>query len=297
VLGPLLFLIYINDLDAVVSIADWLLKFADDTKAARVANSEGDRLALQRALNSLVNWSETWGMRFDVKKCKVMHLGRRNAKHDYVMAGAVLEKTREEKDLGVLISDNLKPADQCAQIAKTAQIVLGQISRAFQYRDKKVLVQLYKQYVRPHLEFAVQAWSPSSMADIDTLEKVQKRAVGMVSGLRNQDYAARLKELDLTTLAERRHQADMLMMYKLLHGHGQLGDENWFTAPPPPAARMRRHADSLNVRPNHGRLELRRNAFSVHTGEPWNAVPPEIKRARSADAFKRQYSKYRNGMI
>jgi Reverse transcriptase (RNA-dependent DNA polymerase)/Endonuclease-reverse transcriptase len=297
VLGPLLFLIFINDLDAAVSIADWLLKFADDTKAARVANSDEDRLGLQRALDGLVNWTETWGMRFNVKKCKVMHLGRRNPKHDYLMAGAVLDKTREEKDLGVIISDSLKPAAQCAQAAKTAQTVLGQISRAFQYRDKKVFVQLYKQYVRPHLEFAVQAWSPSSVADCDTLEKVQKRAVGMVSGLRSQDYAARLKELGLPTLAERRHQADMLMMYKLLHGHGQLEGENWFTAPPPAAARMRRHADQLNVRPNHGRLEVRRTAFSVRAGEPWNAVPPDIKRARSANAFKKQYGKYRDGMI
>jgi hypothetical protein len=147
VLGPLLFLIFINDLEAAAGIAEWILKFADDTKAARVINSEEDRQSLQVALDRLVNWSTTWGMRFNIKKCKVMHLGRKNNNYDYEMAGQKLEKTREEKDLGVIMSDNLKPAAQCAKAAKTAQTVLGQISRAFQYRDRTVFMQLYKQYV------------------------------------------------------------------------------------------------------------------------------------------------------
>jgi hypothetical protein len=226
-----------------------------------------------------------------------MHLGRKNNKFDYKMAGQILEKTKEEKDLGVIICDNLKMAAQCAKAAKTAQSVLGQISHAFQYRDKTVFMQLYKQYVWPHLEFAVQAWAPYNAADIEILEKVQKKAVGMVSGLRSQDYAAKLKELRLTTLSEWRHQADMLMMYKLMHGHGQLDEESWFLPPPPAAARMRRHADPLNVRPNHGRLELRRNVFSVRAGEAWNLVPPAIKRARTATAIKNSYAKHRLGMI
>jgi hypothetical protein len=225
VLGPLLFLIFINDLDAVAGIAEWILKFADDTKAARVINSDEDRQSLQAALDSIVNWSVTGGMRFNIKKCKVMHLGRRNNNYVYEMAGQKLDKTREEKDLGVIISDNLKPAAQCAKAAKRAQTVLGQISRAFLYRDRTVFMQLYKQYVRPHLEFSVQAWAPYNAADVEALKKVQKKAVKMVSGLRSQEYADRLKELRLTTLSERRHQADMLMMYKLRHGHGKLDDE------------------------------------------------------------------------
>jgi hypothetical protein len=75
------------------------------------------------------------------------------------------------------------------------------------------------------------------------------------------------------------------MMYKLMHGHGKLDEESWFRPPPPAAARMWRH-DPLNVRPNHGRLELRRNVFSVRAGEAWNLLPPTIKRARTATAFK-----------
>jgi hypothetical protein len=131
-------------------------------------------------------------------------------------------------------------------------------------------MQLYKQYVRPHLEFAVQAWSPWQQTDKDILAKVQRRAVGMVSGLRSQDYESWLRELRLTMLEERRHQADMLLMFKLSRGDGQ---------------------------PNHGRLEIRRNSFAVRAGEPWNAVPRSIKRAKTPTAFKRQYTEHRNGMI
>jgi hypothetical protein len=186
VLGPLLFTtIFINDLDIAVSELELLLKFADDTKVSRVICSDADRAGLQEALNKLMEWASLWGMRFNVSKCKVMHMGRGNTKSDYEMDGTVLEKTREEKDLGVIVQESLKPAAQCRKAAKTAMSVLGQITRAFRYRDKSVFVQLYKQYVRPHLDFATQAWSPWQQGDIEALESVQRRVVNMVSGLKS----------------------------------------------------------------------------------------------------------------
>jgi hypothetical protein len=236
-------------------------------------------------------------MSFNVRKCKVMHLGRNNPRATYEMCGTQLEVTREEKDIGVVITDNLKPAAQCARAARTAQTVLGQITRAFKYRDKSVFLQLYKQYVRPHLEFAVQAWSPWHQADKEVLEKVQRRAVSMVAGLRGREYEDRLQELGLTTLEERRHQADMLQMYKIINRAGDQDIADWFRPPTAAAARTRRQADALNVRPNHGRLEIRQNFFSVRAGELWNSVPADIKRARTAAAFKSAYSTHRKAMI
>jgi hypothetical protein len=114
VLGPLLFLIFINDLDMAVSELEMLIKFADDTKVGRVIRNDSDKAALQTALDRLMQWSDKWGMRFNVGKCKVMHTGRSNLKRDYVMGGAVLEKTGEERDLGVIVTDRLKPAAECA---------------------------------------------------------------------------------------------------------------------------------------------------------------------------------------
>jgi hypothetical protein len=125
-------------------MAELLFKFANDTKLAHVVKSEEDRQRLQAALDELVAWTETWGMTFNVKKCRVMHLGRNSLNSDYTMCGAQLEVTKEGRGIGVTITNNLKPAAQCA---KAAQQVLGQITRAFRYRDKTVFVQLYKQYV------------------------------------------------------------------------------------------------------------------------------------------------------
>jgi hypothetical protein len=158
-------------------------------------------------------------------------------------------------------------------------------------------MQLYKQYVRPHLEFSVQGWSPWSQAYKEVLEKVQRRAVGMVSGLQGRDYEARLRELGMTTLEERRHQADMSMMHKVMTGSEDDERVAWFTPPTEAAARTRRQADPLNVRENDGRLETRRNFFTVQVCQPWNAVPGDIKRQPTAASFKHAYSDFRKGMI
>jgi Reverse transcriptase (RNA-dependent DNA polymerase) len=135
-------IIFINDLDAAASPAELLLKFADDTNISRVIKSDADCDGLQMALDKLMEWADTWGMAFNVKKCKVMHLGRTNTRHEYQMGGKQLAKTSEEKDLGVLVTDKLKPSVQCAQASRIAQVVLGQITRAFQYRDRGIFVRL-----------------------------------------------------------------------------------------------------------------------------------------------------------
>ena len=135
------------------------------------------------------------------------------------MSDQLLEKTKMERDIGITVEDNMKPAAQCVKAAKTAMAVLGQIGRAFQYRDRHIFVRLYVQYVRPHLEFASQAWNPWLQKDVEVLEKVQRKAVGMVAGLQGRTYAERLMELGLQSLEDRRRDADLVMAYKVLNGH------------------------------------------------------------------------------
>jgi hypothetical protein len=93
-------------------------------------------------------------MEFNVSKCKVMHIGHANQKHHYYMNCQQPEKSEEERDIGVMITSNLRPSAQCAKAARTAQGVLGQITGAFHYRDRHVFMRLYKQYVRLLLEFS-----------------------------------------------------------------------------------------------------------------------------------------------
>ncbi len=99
-------------------------------------------------------------MSFNVKKCKVMHIGHANKKGDYTMEEQTLGKTTEEKDIGVLVTGDLKPSNHCAKAANMATSVLRQIQKNFTYQDRFTFVNLYIQYVRPHLEFASTAWSP-----------------------------------------------------------------------------------------------------------------------------------------
>ena len=113
-------------------------------------------------------------MQFNVGKCKVLHIGRNNPRNDYTMEGQQLKAVEEEKDIGVYVTSNLKPSKQCMEAAHKANVVLGQISRTFHFRDRHVFLQLYKQFVRVHLEVSGPAWNPWLARDIDCLENVQK---------------------------------------------------------------------------------------------------------------------------
>jgi ribonucleases P/MRP protein subunit RPP40 len=222
VLGPVLFLIFIRDLDRATTGQVRIRKFADDTKVARKITCDADRTELQLVLDRMMEWAETWGMEFNRQKCKVMHFGSGNPQCQYQMAGHVLERMEEEKDVGITITQNLKPGVQCCRAARTASVVLGQISRSFTFHDQKIFLRLYTRYVRPHLEFASVAWSPWLV-----LEKVQKRAGNIVSGLGDRSYEEKCKLLGLDTLKERRAEDDLVMMYKVMNGFSTVNKENW----------------------------------------------------------------------
>ena len=112
VLGPILYLIYVSDISDDVSSN--VILFADDTKLYSRVERHEDCHTLQEDINKLVNWSEKWLMRFNTEKCKVLHFGHNNKQQHYFMKDSKLSTTKEEKDLGVLITDNPKPSSQCA---------------------------------------------------------------------------------------------------------------------------------------------------------------------------------------
>ncbi len=200
VLGPLLFIIFTDDIDSAAELISIINKFADDTKLGQAIHNEQDYDALQQCLNSICEWAKLWGMKFNTGKCRVVHTGRSNPRNVYYMDGTKLETSENERDLGIIISSTLKPTQQCAEAVQRANYVLGTITRAFHYRDRDVFINLYKQYVRPHIEYCAPAWSPWTAADINYIEQVQIRAVKMVSGLTGKNYAEKLAELGLQTV-------------------------------------------------------------------------------------------------
>ena len=158
VLRPILFLICINDLED--DISSKVLKFADDTKVLRNVINVTDKQSLQDDLAKLVKRSEKWQMLFKFGKCKCIYIGHGNMDKEYKMWDAVLGRTTQEKDLGVAFSADRKVYEQCRIAASKGTQILGLIRRTIMYKEKQLIVPLYKAIVRPHLEYCIQAWRP-----------------------------------------------------------------------------------------------------------------------------------------
>ena len=242
-------------------------------------------------LDNLSKWSEDWQMLFNVDKCHVIHVGKKNPEFVYNWGGGHLEVSEEEKDVGVIIAKSLKPSLQCARAAKKANQVLGQMSRAITYRDKFTFTRLYKVYVRPHLQYCSSAWSPYTVADKELLESVQRRAVRMISNLKG-SYEQKLKILGLSTLEENRVRGDMVEMFKMMTHKNKLDFRIWFKIPATRegAGNTRGNAGYLNVmEPLISNSDVRRNTFSQRCPRVWNSLPDKVKMSNTVDSFKAAY--------
>ncbi|GAB0181335.1 hypothetical protein GRJ2_000598800 [Grus japonensis] len=114
-------------------------------------------------------------MKFNKAKCKVLHVGWGNLKHNYRLGGEWVESSPEEKDLGVLADEKLKVIQQCVLAAQKANCVPGCIKRNMTSRSREVILPLYSTLLRPHLERCVQLWGPQYKKDMELLEQVQRR--------------------------------------------------------------------------------------------------------------------------
>ena len=219
------------------------MKFADYTNFFTKTKEIGDKKNLQDDIDKLVNWSEKWKMLFNFGKWKCLHIAPGNTSMIYEMGGTILSITVKEKDLGVTMKANMKVSEQCRIAASKGNQVLGMIRRNLTYKEKSLIVPLYKAIVRPHLEYCIQAWSPYLRKDIDMLEKIQRRAAILIPGLRDLRYEERLKECGLTTLETRRLRGgDQIEVFKILNGYENIDyGEQHFPEALFPAAAIQHH--------------------------------------------------------
>ena len=199
-LGPVLFVIYINDLD--VDLVSKIGKFADDTKMYKSVRDINDVEILRSDLNKLDTWAKNWQMEFNKDKCVVIHLGRANNKMEYKLGENLLKSSTQERNLGVIVDHSMKFSEQCNLSVKNANSILGIIRRSIKNKNKHIIVKLYKGLVRPKLEYCVQAWRPFLKGKIENLEKVQRRATRMIEECTGLDYTKRLTVAGLTSLED-----------------------------------------------------------------------------------------------
>ena len=287
VLGPVLFLIYINDLDT--DILSWIFKFADDTKLlSRVMNTvERDRL--QADLDRLGEWSDRWQMRFNTEKCKVMHVGRVNMNYSYRMEGRELEVVEEERDLGILVSNNLKASNQCRAAYNKAIRILGMMSRTIVYKNKEILLRLYKTLVRPLIEYCSPAWSPHYLKDKHLLERVQHRFTRMIPGLARMEYQDRLVALNLWSLEERRNRADIIETFKIVKGLSAIPASSMFELSKD--TRTRGHV--LKLVKHRCSTDIRKFFFAERVINRWNSLDQRTVEANTINNFKSHLERLR----
>ena len=243
---------------------------------------------MQINLNKLSEWGQRWQMKFNADKCKVLHIGYRNQKAQYTMNGTQLKDVDSEVDLGVTTSSNLKPSQQCSEVVKKANKVIGLIGRSFEYKSKNTILTLYNSLVRPLLEYCVQAWCPYYQKDIDKLERVQRRVTKMIPSLRNKSYEERLKELNLFPLKQRRLRGDLIQVFKIIKGIDNLDYSKYFTI------------DSSNYTRGNGckiigksfNSNESKNSFFHRIINPWNGLPRDVIDCNTVDTFKRRLDKF-----
>jgi hypothetical protein len=285
VLGPLLFVIYINDLPDVVQSN--ILLFADDTKIFNKVSSIDDATALQKDIDALNRWSDMWLLRFNTDKCHVLTMGKFHNithTHRYTLYGDELEHVFEEKDLGVIIDMELTFEEHIATKVKKANGIMGLIRRSFSFLDGETFKKLYTSFVRPHLEYANPVWSPHLRKHIKMLESVQERATKSVDGLKNLGYSERLKKLELPTLQHRRQRGDMIQVWKHFNSY----DRSTLSSSFRPIPRViRKHPFQLTRnRAKDGVLGVQSNSFYFRVANDWNELDHEVVESQNINTFK-----------
>lgn len=282
VLGPLLFIIYINDLET--GINSDIGKFADDTKIGRPVANDNDARMLQEDLDRLSEWSEKWQMKFNVNKCSVMSVGKGNVPVDYKLNNTSLGRSHSERDLGVQVSSNLRPREQCVMARNKANKILGFIGRCVTNRSSEVILKLYLALVRPHLDYAAQFWSPYYRKDIDSLEAVQRRMTKMIQGLRNLPYKDRLKHLSLHSLERRRARGDMIEVFKWVKEINK-GSINQVLEI---SHQNRTRGNGYKLEKRRFRTDIGRHWFSNRVVNDWNRLSQHVVSAETLSSFKKR---------
>ena len=282
ILGPALFLLYVNDLPEVVSSSSRVLMFADDTKIFREIKTLDDASSLQKGLGKLATWSHLSSLLFNDAKCKTQRITRKKNPilSSYKLNNTALELYAAEKDLGVWISKDLTWSKKVNEQSSRANKLLGYLKRntRFIFRTE-VRRTLYLALVRPHLGYATQIWAPQSIELIVKLECIQRRATKFILKLpysSNISYTSRLETLNLILICCWHELLDLTNFFKLTHG---LVNVNVSVLPEVRKYGRRTRSSNSNVNKyitKKCKTSSYQKSFLIRTSRIWNCLADEL---------------------
>ena len=285
-IGPILFLIYINDISSDLSPDTILPLYADDAKCCRVISSQSDSDILKEDLRSISNWSDIWNMKFNLKKCKHLCITKKRnpIMTTYQLGSNEISLSKEEKDLGIIITHNLAWRDHILTKVNTANKMLRLIKRTCGNRPHpKVFLSLYIHLVRPHLEYACEVWSPHQAYLVDIIEGVQRRATRVI--VKNKPYGERLKQLKLLTLASRRKYFDLIFLFKCNLGLCDINLSDYLEPSGNTSYNLRNTECSYKIK--YARTNILKFSYFHRVIREWNDLPLNLRKTVSITNFKR----------
>ena len=285
-LGPILFLIYINDI--TVNIKCQLRLFADDALIYTQVRSFSDHIKLQNDLITLENWANTWGMRFNPSKCYVLSITKKidpPLHYFYKLCGVALEHKSENPYLGVNFSSNLTFRHHINVISAKANSTLGFLRRNLRRCPAKLKETSYKALVRSKLEYASPIWDPYLQKDKDKLEAVQRRGARFVTKRyeRTVSVTELLASLHWKSLEERRKTARLSLLYKIRNGMVKGVPANDLVIN---TSKTRAGSTRNNYKLITGKTDIFRNSFFPRTIREWNQLPEATKAIVTLPAFQ-----------
>ena len=286
ILGPLLFLLFIDDIDTVIDPNTPISKFADDLKLYYIFSPENSTATntlnpLQKSLQSIIEWSERNKLPLNVNKCSTLHFGKKNLKTKYMLSACPLATKTHERDLGIIVDDRLSFDQQVSLAVGKAKRLVGMMLHSFSSRSNKVILPLFRSLIRPTLEYASTVWNSSSVKHTKQLESVQRYATKRIAGLSVLSYADRLEKLNMCTLSARRLYLDLVEMYKVIHcnTYTQCREQVTFVQ-----TSTRGH--KYRICKPKSKLKMRTQTFLIRTTNSWNALPADIVNCNSLATFK-----------
>jgi len=287
VLGPVLFLVYINDI--VADIRSQIRLFADDCLIYRTIRSHEDHMILQEDLNNLSKWADSWKMMFNVSKCSIMQISMAHHKSTfaYTMYGDPLSIATEHRYLGILINDKLSWRPHIDQLCHKANQLLGFLQRNLRGCSRSLKEHSYKQMILPIIEYCSAIWDPHHQNAIHKLEMIQHRAARFVLNKpwrRNDEdsVSQMLTVLNWPSLQDRRKYSRLLLLYKIVNNQFQI-PMNYLP-----------YQVNCNTRAQHPSkyrhyqvsTEVYRYSFFPRTIPDWNNLPINNINELNLDQFK-----------